>query len=348
MTQYYVERVILDEYTGRGMFDAVSYNGDTRFRNCVFLHSTPDLVGYEQLGRHALLMTIDNQNFILGYYMHDTEVHDEKIFLDGEKMIRYGKTKAVIMGDEGYIGIYDIQRKPDGRIKKTPRFEYNADNEAYLVFSKYLSSMEDASTKVSVSKDMLGFNVYEIFGKGHGEDAGYRMKLVVKGGLAGMDTSFIMDLSPLPRGGAVPVAMGALPSLQVKMNSFLPLEILYSLASIPNASIKIDKLGAVTIKAGIAGFGASIALNPAGVNAVVLKNDGPLSGKVTIKNTGKVDITSPTGVEITGKNFGLLQTLIQFMTMYDAHTHGSAMGPTTQPIIPSAAIQSNLSLIKGT
>lgn len=345
---YYADRVVLTHLNPNGTYTATSHLGDNQYSDCIFITENPDNVSYEHIGKHALLMSIDNQNFILGYYIDEYEVREDKVYVEGEKLMRYGDGKAVVLGDAGYIGIYDIVREQDGSISKTPKLEYNADDKVYASFTEYMMTLSDASATTSLKKDSYGFNIHRASMKGRNNDYGNRYEYEMSGSQRGMKMRYSLDVTPgMTR--SIPMSpVAAMPkSMSVNMGYDVPLDIMFALAGIPNTRIKIDDAGKIAITTG-AGVGPSIELNPGETNSVVIKANAAGTASITMNNTGKIDISAITGIEITGAGQGLMAALIAYMQDYLKHTHPSAMGPTGPPVPPSG-IQTlaKLNMIKG-
>lgn len=349
MTIFDVERVIIKYLNDNGTFSAISHIGNKIYNNCVFVTSNPDIITYDTIGMHALLISVDNQNFIVGYYIDEYETSTDKIYLEGEKMIRYGSSMGIIMGDSGYIGIYEFKRNADGTIKKTPKLEYNAKSEIYASFTKMLSTMADSSASMAIVKDIMGNNDANFKMKGHGLDKGNRFDFDVKGTPAGMAMYMSLDtgLGPLRSIPLIPIK--DLPDNLTFESSFtVPLQLMYTLLGVTNTSIAIDKKGVMTLKTGPMGTGPSIVLDPVLPGSIVIKNNAAGTGTITIGKTGSIVIDGVAGVEVKGAKIGLLATLIEFMTDYQTHLHPSAMGPTGVPFPPAGVVATTkLNTIKG-
>lgn len=349
MKIFNVERVIIKYLNDNGTFSAISHIGNTLFNDCIFVTANPDIITYDTIGMHALLISIDNQNFIVGYYIDEYEVSKDKIYLEGEKMIKYGSSMGIIMGDSGYIGIYEFKRNADGTISKTPRIEYSAKDELYVTFTSLLSTLSDASASMAIEKDAMGLNDAKFRMKGHGTDKGDRFDFDVKATPAGMTMYMSLDTGIGPIRSVPVIPIKALPdNLTIESSYSMPLQLLYTLIGVTNTSILIDKKGVVTIKTGPAGIGPSIVLDPITPGSVVIKNNVAGTGTITIGKTGSIVIDGVTGVEVKGAKIGLLATLIEFMTDYQTHMHPSVMGPTGVPLPPAGIVATTkLTAIKG-
>lgn len=343
------DRVVITHLNADGTYTASSHMGNAMYNRCFFITGNPNMVSQEHVGRHALLLSLDNQHFILGYYIDEYEQAGHKIYVDGENIFKMGEFKAFILGDHGYIGVYHVERMEDGTLRKTPKLEYSADDEMYVTFSTMLSTMADSSVSHEITKDMLGYNRSTFLMKGNNVDKGYRARTEISGSPLGMEALFELDITP---GGIRDIPVTPIPtqpaSLSFASGPVLPLKLIYALASIPNTSIKIDKDGSVTIKTGQGLSGPSITLAPASPDAVVIANDVAGTAKITIKKTGSIEIDAKAGYEIKGKSVGLLSTLIAFVEDYMGHTHPASGGPTGTPTLPAGIkTKIKLSTMKG-
>jgi len=353
MKLYYADTVLIRERGEDGTYIAQSLNESVVYDKCVFLYINPACVQYDYIGKHALLISISNRNYIVGYYSTDDEIQKNGLYLEGEHLIMAGTGRAIVFGDDGAIGIYSISRKSDGSLHKVKKAEYNAKDEFSVSMNKLVMSMVGASAggTIEMEKDEItGFYRYSFNGRGGDLDMGIRVKHEIQGTATGMTSEFVMDMTPSPTNPILtpPKLMDTvLPtSLSIKMSPLKPYEIAFNRGPVPNATMSIDMTGKITMDVGPAGIGAKIILDPIGPDTVTIEATSGL-GKIVLNKAGMIDIEAALGVGIKGANTGLLATLIELVNYITTHTHPSAVGPTGPPTLPPTVPLTKLNLIKG-
>ena len=326
MKVYYVDRVILRTFEEDGTYTAMSILGNQIYPRCRMITPSPDQATYAHIGRHALLMCLDNQNFILGYYVDEYEDSKYKIYLEGEEMIRCGESRAFITGDNGYVGVYHIRRDSDGSISKIPLVEYSGDNELSATFTKMIQSMADGTYIHRVDKDKQGNTTFKESIKGSSRDMGSRYKRMVKLTPTGMDVKTLVDCSPGPVGTAPEPTPDAIPvRTEISHTPNAPIKISQYQGPLEVNSITTDALGNLEISCG-AGAKATIKMDIAGT----------------------MTISAPAGINVVGAGQSLIDTLKDFISsQYNTHVHPTPVGPSASPAMPDVGTPIKLTTMKG-
>lgn len=327
MKIYYVDRVLIRSYEEDGTYTATSVDTSEVYTKCRFIQENPDNVTYPRLGEYALVLSINGQHFILGYYIHDKDAGSRHIYMEAGQMLRAGEARAFIVDDNGYIGVYAFTREPDGTITRTPKIEYDGNDKLSMVFSELLSTMSDGAIKTSYTTDDLGYKHYSFAMRGRADDFGNRYKHTIDSGPDGINVNTLMDLSD---GGSrkIPEMLHAtLPrKFNISHTPGTPMEITLTLgAPLPSAVIAIDPTGIITLSSGMVNKG-TIMLNP----------------------DGTIIIDAASGIDIKGVGESILQVLTDYINnVFNAHVHPTAVGPSGTPTPPDAMTVVQLTKIKG-
>ena len=329
MKVFYIDRVILRNIEEDGTYTAMSILDNQIYTDCRMMTANPDNLTYPQLGKHALLASVDNQNLIIGYYTDEYEDSKYKIYLEGEQMLACGESRAFILGDNGYVGIYHIARKEDGSIEKTPLVEYDGDDELSASFSKMVMSMATGVYTHSVETNSDGYTEVNTLIKGSTRDMGSRYRKTIKATPGGMSVETMVDCTPASTRSSPELTPQAIPvRTEISHNPQSPIKISQYIGAGEVASISTDAMGNLSLVCGVElAIKASIVMN------VI---------------TGAMTIDAPGGIEIKGVNQSLIQAIKDHIFVwYNNHVHISPVGPTTPPVPLDLAIPAKLTAIKG-
>ena len=158
MKVFHIDRAILRTLEEDGTYTATGLTSSEIFTRCRALRENPRNHTFYHLGSHVLVVKLDGENFIIGYYIPSAEDDGYKIVPEAEQIMMSGESRALIVDDNGYIGIYDIY--PDGRVSK---FEYSGDDKLSIDFSELQMTMSDGGAKIQATTDILGLKHYSVY-----------------------------------------------------------------------------------------------------------------------------------------------------------------------------------------
>lgn len=329
MRVIYTDRVILRNIEEDGTYTAMSIKHNQVYRNCRVLTPNPDNITYPRLGKHALLIQVDDTNLIIGYYNEQYEDAAYDIYLEGEQILSCGESRAFILGDNGYVGIYYIRRNEDGSLEKTPLVEYDGDDELSATFSKMVLSMATGVYANNIETNSNGYTEVDTMVKGSTHDMGSRYRKTIKATPNGMSVKTMVDCTPNATRTAPELTPQAVPvRVEISHDPQAPLKVSQYMGAIEVSSVNTDAAGNLTISCG---------MTPA--------TQATMAIDVT---TGAMSIDAPGGIEIKGVNQSLIQTIQNhILNWYNNHVHNTSVGPSTPPLFPDLDTPIKLTTIKG-